>query len=422
MRHVAIATSVFLALAPIAARAQSAFVVRDVRLFDGDRVSEHRSVVVRDGVIVRIGDATLSAPPGAQVIAGRGRTLLPGLIDAHVHLSDSAEADLRQSLALGVTTDLDMWNGGARFERIEQLRAADAPDVADVRTAGTGATAPGGHPTQMGGGSFPTIDDPADAQAFVDARIAEGSDYIKIIYDDLSSIGRHQPMLDKRTLKAVVDAAHARGKLAVVHILSEWQAKDAIEAGADGLAHLFTGATVSPDLATLAASHHVFVTPTLTVLFSDCGQPSGPRIANDSLLRPYIRPGMRKQAAMAFPPTKGSRCEGTKEAVRQLVRAGVPVLTGTDAPSPGQSYGASVHGEMELLVGTGLTPVQALTAATSAPARAFRLTDRGVIAAGKRADLVLVDGDPTRDITATRRIVSVWKRGVEAKRERFAEH
>jgi imidazolonepropionase-like amidohydrolase len=422
MRHVAIATSVFLALAPIAARAQSAFVVRDVRLFDGDRVSEHRSVVVRDGVIVRIGDATLSAPPGAQVIAGRGRTLLPGLIDAHVHLSDSAEADLRQSLALGVTTDLDMWNGGARFERIETLRAADAPDVADVRTAGTGATAPGGHPTQMGGGSFPTIDDPADAQAFVDARIAEGSDYIKIIYDDLSSIGRHQPMLDKRTLKAVVDAAHARGKLAVVHILSEWQAKDAIEAGADGLAHLFTGATVSPDLATLAASHHVFVTPTLTVLFSDCGQPSGPRIANDSLLRPYIRPGMRKQAAMAFPPTKGSRCEGTKEAVRQLVRAGVPVLTGTDAPSPGQSYGASVHGEMELLVGTGLTPVQALTAATSAPARAFRLTDRGVIAAGKRADLVLVDGDPTRDITATRRIVSVWKRGVEAKRERFAEH
>jgi imidazolonepropionase-like amidohydrolase len=274
----------------------------------------------------------------------------------------------------------------------------------------------------MGGGSFPTVDDPADAQAFVDARIAEGSDYIKIIYDDLSSIGRHQPMLDKRTLKAVVDAAHARGKLAVVHILSEWQAKDAIEAGADGLAHLFTGATVSPDLATLAASHHVFVTPTLTVLFSDCGQPSGPRIANDSLLRPYIRPGMRKQAAMAFPPTKGSRCEGTKEAVRQLVRAGVPVLTGTDAPSPGQSYGASVHGEMELLVGTGLTPVQALTAATSAPARAFRLTDRGVIAAGKRADLVLVDGDPTRDITATRRIVSVWKRGVEAKRERFAEH
>ncbi|MBW8771037.1 MAG: amidohydrolase family protein, partial [Gemmatimonadetes bacterium] len=332
-----------------AASAQGTFIVRDVRLFDGERVTEHRSVVVRDGIITQVDDGALAVPATAQVVDGRGRTLLPGLIDAHVHLSDSAEADLRQSLAVGVTTDLDMWNGGARFERIKALRAADAPDVAGVRSAGTGATAPGGHPTQMGGGSFPTIDDPADAPAFVDARIAEGSDYIKIIYDDLSSLGRHQPMLDKRTLAALVDAAHARGKLVVVHILSEWQAKDAIEAGADGLAHLFTGATVSPDFARLAASHHVFVTPTLTTLYGGgCGEGNGPRIASDSLLRPYIRPAMRHQAAMTFPPAKGTSCEGTREALRQLVRAGVPVLTGTDSPAPGQSYGASVHGELEL--------------------------------------------------------------------------
>jgi imidazolonepropionase-like amidohydrolase len=130
---------------------------------------------------------------------------------------------------------------------------------------------------------------------------------------------------------------------------------------------------------------------------------------------------MRHAAVMAFPPTKGTSCEGTREAVRQLARAGVPLLTGTDSPSPGQTYGAAVHGEMELLVATGLTPVQALTAATSAPARAFRLTDRGTIAPGKRADLVLVDGDPTTDITATRRIVAVWKKGVPVTRERFPE-
>jgi imidazolonepropionase-like amidohydrolase len=411
-----------IALAPIAARAQSTFIVRDVRLFDGERVAEHRSVVVRDGVIAQVGDANLAVPAGAQVVDGSGRTLLPGLIDSHVHLSDDTENDLRQSLALGVTTDLDMWNGGARFERIKQLRAADAPDVADVRTAGTGATAPGGHPSQMGGGAFPTISDPAEAQAFVDARIAEGSDYLKIIYDDLSSLGMKLPMLDKRTLKALVDAAHARGKLAVVHILSEWQARDAIEAGADGLAHLFTGATVSPDFAKLAASHHVFVVPTLIVSYGDCGQPMGPTIANDSLLRPYIRPALRGRAAMMLPPMGGAKsCEGTRQAVRQLARAGVPILTGTDSPIPGQTYGASVHGEMELLVGAGLTPAQALTAATSAAARAFRLTDRGRVAPGLRADLVLVEGDPTTDIHATRRIVSVWKRGVTVTRERYAE-
>src|SRR6476619_1247449 len=115
MRQLARAVSVsLLALAPAAARSQSTFIVRDVRLFDGERVAEHRSVVVRDGVIAQVGDARLPVPTGAHLIAGRGRTLLPGLIDAHVHLSDSAQADLNQSLALGVTTDLDMWSGGTR--------------------------------------------------------------------------------------------------------------------------------------------------------------------------------------------------------------------------------------------------------------------------------------------------------------------
>jgi imidazolonepropionase-like amidohydrolase len=408
-----------LMLAPNAARAQGAFVVRDVRLFDGERVSEHRSVLVRDGVIERVGDATLATPTDAHVVDGRGRTLMPGLIDAHVHLSDSAEADLRQALALGVTTVLDMWNGGARLERIKVLRAADAPDIADVRTAGTGATAPGGHPAQMGGGSFPTITDSADAQAFVDARIAEGSDYIKIIYDDLSSFGKRAPMLDRRTLRGLVAAARARGKLAVVHVLTEWQARDAIEAGADGLAHLFTGDTVSPGFARLVAEHRAFVVPTLNALYGACGDAIGPRIANDTLLRPYIRPSMRARAAMTFPPSPGTSCEGTREAVRQLARAGVPLLAGTDSPSPGSTYGASVHGELELLVGAGLTPLDALVAATSAPARAFRFVDRGRVVPGMRADLVLVEGDPTTDVRAARRIVDVWKRGVKVDRKRY---
>ena len=426
MRPILAATlTIALTLAPsVVVSAQSTFVVRDVRLFDGERVTEHRSVVVRDGVIAQVGGAEVAVPAGAQVVDGRGRTLLPGFIDAHVHMSEEVEADLRQSLALGVTTNLDMWNGGPRFERIKALRAADAPDVADVRTAGFGATAPGGHPSQMGGGPFPTITDSADAQAFVDARLAEGSDYLKIVYDDLSSLGRKQPMLSRRMLERLVAAAHARGKLAVVHVLSEWQAKDAIEAGADGLAHLFTGASVSPEfaaLASLAARRGVFVIPTLTVLHGSCGRSISARVAGDSLLRPYIRAALRARAAMSFPMREGASCAGSDEAVRQLARAGVPILTGTDAPSPGQTYGAALHGELELLVGVGLTPVQALVAATSAPARAFRLADRGRIAPGLRADLVLVEGDPTTDVLATRKIVSVWKKGVAVKREQFAE-
>ena len=423
MRHLLrLLSPLAIALGATAVGAQSAFVVRDVRLFDGERVAERSSVLVRDGVIAGVGGPELAAPPGTPVIDGRGRTLMPGLIDAHVHLSDSAEADLRQAASLGVTTVLDMWSGGPRYERIKALRSLDAPHMASLRTAGGGATVPGGHPSQMGGGDFPTISDSADAQAFVDARIAEGSDYIKIIYDDLKSIGMSVPMLDVRTLRGLVAAAHARGKLAVVHVLTEAQARDAIEAGADGLVHLFTGPTASPDFARLAANRGAFVIPTLSVLYGSCNQSIGPRLAADSLLRPYIRPTLRRLAELRLPPRGGERfCDGTREAVRQLDRAGVPILAGTDAPAPPQAYGVAVHGELELLVGAGLTPVRALTAATSAPARAFRLTDRGRIAPGLRADLVLVDGDPTHDVAAARRIVTVWKRGVAVERMRYPE-
>ena len=423
MRFAPVLLSAIVVLAaPSLARAQATFVVRDVRLFDGERVAERRSVLVRDGVIAGVGGPELAAPPGATVVDGRGRTLMPGLIDAHVHLSDSAEADLRQAASLGVTTVLDMGSGGARYERIKALRAADAPRMADVRTAGGVATAPGGHPTQMGGPVLvATISDSADAQPFVDARIAEGSDYVKIIYDDLKSIGMSVPMLDRRTLQGLVAAAHARGKLAVVHVLTEAQARDAIEAGADGLVHLFTGDTVSRGFARLAASRGAFVVPTLSVVYGPCNESIGVRVAADSLLRPYIRPALRSWVSTARPPRAARSCDGTREAIRQMVRLGVPVLAGTDAPSPPLTYGVAMHGELELLVGAGLTPVQALAAATSAPARAFRLTDRGRIGSGLRADLVLTDGDPTRDILDTRRIVTGWKRGVAVERTRYDE-
>jgi hypothetical protein len=107
------------------------------------------------------------------------------------------------------------------------------------------------------------------------------------------------------------------------------------------------------------------------------------------------------------------------DSARQLRDAHVDVLTGTDAPNPGTTHGASLHRELELLVKAGLTPTEALAAATSVPAKRFGLEDRGSIAVGKRADLVLVDGDPTKDITATRKIVGVWKTGVAVDRDGY---
>ncbi len=392
--------------------------MRNVRVFDGERVLEHRSVLVENGKISLIGGAKLNVN-GAEVIDGNGRTLLPGFFDAHVHIADDAQAALRQNLALGMTTVLDMFAASARLEKIKKIRAEDPPDVADVRTAGVGATAPGGHPTQMGGPPTPTtIASPDQAQAFVDARIAEGSDYIKIIHDDLSMLlgaDKRLPTVDNKTLRALVAAAHRRGKLAVVHIGSEQGARDAIAAGADGLVHMFTGESASADFGEFAARHGVFVIATLSVLYSACGMPNGPALLADARLKPYIKTEWQPFLTAPWPLLKPS-CKGTKEGIRELLQARVPILAGSDSPGIGTAYGASLHGELALLVEAGLSPVQALAGATSLPARRFRLSDRGLIRPGLRADLVLVDGDPTKDILATRNIVAVFKKGIRVQR------
>src|SRR5579872_312663 len=398
-----------LSLLPTTAFAQPVL-IQNVRVFDGAHVIDKTSVLI-DGGVIRAVDPKLVKPAGAQVIDGTGKTLLPGLIDSHVHAY--SPDSLKQSLAFGVTTVLDMFTSP---EFVKQIKKDEADgkdhDLADIRSAGVLVTAPGGHGTEYGI-KIPTISDPSEAQAFVDARIAEGSDYIKIVYDDAKEYGSPgRPTLSIATMKAVIDAAHKRGKLAVVHIGSEMQAVDAINAGADAIVHLFVGPTVGPHFGALLAAHNAFVIPTFAVLTSICGQPTGAGLAKDPHFESMLPAASVSALEGKFQMPHPLSCEGAMQALKQLKTAHVTILAGTDAGNPGTTYGASEHGELADLVRAGLTPVEALAAATSAPARKFHLDDRGLIAAGKRADLLLVTGDPTTNIEATRNIVAVWKQGV----------
>jgi imidazolonepropionase-like amidohydrolase len=129
----------------------------------------------------------------------------------------------------------------------------------------------------------------------------------------------------------------------------------------------------------------------------------------------YVKPQFR--GLIEMPPAESKvSCAAAPQAIRQLVAARVPVLAGTDVPVPGSTYGASLHKELEHLVDAGLTPLAALAAATSATAKAVRLTDRGHIKPGMRADVLLVDGDPSTQVRDTRNIVAIWKRGVRVQR------
>jgi imidazolonepropionase-like amidohydrolase len=358
----------FLTAAALAVAA-SPVVIRNAKVFDGTRVLGITPVLIENGRIAAVG-AAVRAPDGAGMVDGTGMTLLPGLIDAHVHTR--TPEDLRTGLGFGVTTYLDMFTLQEMAARLRaEQRAGKAGGRAELFSAGTLVTTPGGHGTEYGV-SIPTLARAQDAQAFVDARIAEGSDYIKLIKDDGSAFGFERPTLDRATLAAVIRAAHARRKLAVVHIATAADAREALAEGADVIAHAYAGRP-DPDIAREAARRGVHWTPTLVVM----GQGEGPSAV-----------------------------------VRDLYAAGVSILAGTDAPNPGAEYGATVHAEMEALVKAGLSTQSALAAATSRPAAAFRLRDRGRIAPGLRADLVLVEGDPLRDIRSSRRIAGVWLAGV----------
>lgn len=396
-----------------------AILFRDALIFDGTRVLERASVLVRDGRIAGIG-ASIAAPAHAEVVDAAGKTLLPGFIDAHTHAFGDA---LRDALVFGVTTELDMFTDAqlARALRAEQA-AGNVPGRADLFSAGTLITVPGGHGTEYGI-RIPTLAVPESAQAFIDARIGEGSDYIKIVYDDGRAYGMDTPTLDVRTLRAAIEAAHRRGKLAVVHIGTLEDARTALETGADGLVHLFADRAPDAEFIQLVSRRNAFVIPTLSVLGALARTNAGAALAEDARIAPYLTAmaaGGLRQSFPLRPDAPKLEYAHARETVRLLHQAGVPILAGTDAPNPGTAHGASIHGELELLVEAGLSPAEALAATTSVPAKAFRLEDRGRIAPGLRADLVLVNGDPTRDISATRDIAGVWKGGVRVDRDAFA--
>lgn len=404
--------------APAALEGKEILAFEKVRLFDGERVHASTNVLVVDGLIHAVGEE-LSIPEGAATIDGAGKTLLPGLIDAHAHVFQPE--GLAQSAVYGVTTVLDMGCGNPQVGR--QLReAAQAPgsQLAQLRFGGYAVTVPGGHCTQFGF-SVPTVTQASELPAFVGARVDEGSDHIKIIYDDVTTLGLSMPTLDSGMLEAAIRAAHAQDRLAVVHVSSLRAAAEAIALKADGLAHVPVDGIADAPLAAQAASHGTFLIPTLSVTRSMVGLRNA-ELLDDGALTAFLPAASRPGLLSTFPQREegvSARYPFAERTTKAFADAGARVLVGTDAPNPGTTYGLTMHGELALLTEVGLTPVDALRGATSSAADAFRMDDRGRVKTGLRADLLLVEGDPTSDIRATRRIVGVWIGGTAVDREGF---
>jgi imidazolonepropionase-like amidohydrolase len=349
-------------------RCPAPFAVTGAAVIDGTGgpVLPDRDVLVRDGRIERVEPAgAVAPPPGIRRIEGAGRTLLPGFVDAHVHLDFYPPATVLRG---GVTTVRDLGWPPARLKALR--RDAERSPTASPRllAAGPIITSPGGYPSPAAWappGTAREVDGTEQAVAAVAELADGGASVIKVALDPT----RGAPALPAPTLAAVVGAARERGLGVTAHVNGAAEVLKALDAGVTELAHWPFGEELPGELVRRVAAA-MAVVPTLHI------DPSPAR----------------------------------RRGIRRFVAAGGRVLYGTDLGNQGPPPAVDVT-ELELLVEAGLSPVGAVAAATSLAAEHLGLRGIGKVAPGWVADLLLVDGDPLEDPRALTRVRLVSRAG-----------
>ncbi len=388
---------------------------RAARVFDGasDGAIEDGAVVVEDGRIVSVGPVGDLARHVKAIDLGDA-TLLPGLIDAHVHLVWSASGDpqkvvesesraltvlrcaanARRHLRAGVTTVRDV--GATDGLSVDVARAVELGVIPGPRiiAAGRAIAMTGGHGWFLGR----EADGPDAVRHAVRDEIKGGASCIKLmasggVYGHAEEPG--SPQLTVEEMRAGVEEAHKAGKKVAAHAYSPEAIENALKAGVDSIEH---GSFIDRKTAAKMRELGTYLVPTMSVYAamdargSELGAPN------------YIQ---RKTKEVLT---------ATQEALRSAMEAGIKIATGTDCGAPGHPHG-TLPAELRLMVEAGATPQQALRFGTSAAAELLGLGDHvGTLEPGKRADLLAVAGDPTSDIRTLREVRLVLRDGSEVAR------
>jgi len=415
-------------------------VIEGASIWDGAGGAPIRDgvIVVSDGRIQAVGPrASTPIPKGATVISGGGKTLIPGLINAHGHVGmtkglksgpenyseENVLAQLRQYARYGVTTVQSL---GTDFEPIFKLRGParenEAPR-ATVFTAGRGFTNKQGYPAVLPGnaGVPREVDAVEEVRKNVEELASQKVDVVKIWVDDHWG---HYKKIRPELYSAIIDEAHKRGLRVMAHVFYLEDARRLVAAGLDGLAHSVRDKEVDDELIRLIKEKKTFSVATLVREESTFIYATPPAFLDDPFFNKWIDPEIVRQLK---DPAYGARIKNdpdfskfpgqlamAKKNLKKLFDAGVHIAFGTDTGPPSRFQGFFEHRELELMVETGMTPAQALQAATSKTATALRISDKfGSLTKGKRADMILLDADPLTDIRNTRKINKVWIGGRE---------
>lgn len=398
----------------------------------------HSRVIVTDGVISAVGKASeLQIPAGAKVRKLTGKTVLPGLISDHSHVGqydattsqppynqESITRQLKQYSAYGVTTIAALGSNAPLLYEMQRQVRSGAVVGTDLFGADRGIGVPTGAPSiNVLGAEIDRPETPEQAREAVRASAKRGANLIKLWLDDF--LGAKLVKMKPEIYTAVIDEAHRNNLRVVGHIYYQKDAKALMRAGVDILGHGVRDSVVDDEFIQLMRQHGTWYIPTLGVdeaFFRFAEHP-------DVLRKPMVRKGLNEKLLAQFSDPEWAKSQlknlnghfwraGLKNNLantKKLVDAKVNVGFGTDSGAmPLRVPGYAEHRELELLVQAGLSPAQALTLATSRAAELLRLSDRGEISVGRRADLIVVDGDPTADLDAMNKIVQVYQAGQAA--------
>ncbi|WP_437285401.1 amidohydrolase family protein [Sorangium sp. So ce406] len=418
--------------------------LRGGAVFDGARAGRATVVIEGDRVKRVVFDERDVEVVGGEVVDVSGKTMLPGLIDLHVHSLSAAgpyayhDSDLhledhtKAMLRSGVTSYLDL--GSPQRVIFEQRARARAGEVLapQLFAAGPLLTATGGHPCYHGSppGDFCLfIDSPADVAGAFEALLPGAPDFIKIVLESGGS--RPLPRLSPDAVASIAQAAGAAGVRVIAHVAEAEDIEVALDAGVTLFAHLPDQDLISPELASRMAAAGAVVVPTLSVMDGLYRVAHG---AVDGLDDPALRDDVPADVIAAL-RDPSLLAEMTTARYREIVKglrdraianlatlhqAGVTVATGTDAGNPAVFHGLALPREVALLVEAGMPPIDALVAATRAAADVLGRPDLGRIEEGALADVLVVDGDPLADVRALERVSRVYRSGVLLDRDALA--